>query len=165
MYSGNLGLTHDLGTILTAARRMRACAGVHFMIVGAGPQWKDLAESIAVHGDANITLQPLQPEDVLPYSLSCAEIALVSLEKGMEGISMPSKTYYSMAAGSAIIGLCPERSDLAYVLNAHSCGLRVEPGDVDGLVSAIESLRSSPLNCGGSATTPVRPRYALSPGK
>jgi glycosyltransferase involved in cell wall biosynthesis len=140
MYSGNLGLSHDICSIVSAARRLRHRTDIHFMIIGAGPQWNCICTSIKEYADPNITLLPLQPGEVLPYSLTTADIALVSLDKGMGGISMPSKTYYSLAAGAAVIGICPERSDLAYVLRTYECGLVVEPGNVDALVAAIAQL-------------------------
>jgi glycosyltransferase involved in cell wall biosynthesis len=114
------------------------------MIIGAGPRWSEIAESIERNGDTNITLLPLQAESVLPFSLATADIALVSLETGMEGISMPSKTYYCMAAGAAIVGICPERSDLAYVIREHDCGASIAPGDADGLARIIDRLSASP---------------------
>lgn len=144
MYSGNLGLTHDVNSILEAARRLRSRSDLHFMIIGAGPRWSEIAESIERNGNTNITLLPLQAESILPFSLATADIALVSLETGMEGISMPSKTYYCMAAGAAIVGICPERSDLAYVIREHDCGASIAPGDADGLARIIDRLSASP---------------------
>ncbi len=144
MYSGNLGVTHDIGSILDAARKLRGRSDIHFMIIGSGPQWTSLQQSIVEHGDPNVTLLPLQPMEVLPYSLATAEIALISLERGAEGISMPSKTYYSMAAGSAIVGICAAKSDLAHIVAINSCGHVVEPKSPDDLAAAILRLTDSP---------------------
>jgi glycosyltransferase involved in cell wall biosynthesis len=144
MYSGNLGLTHDVGSIIDVARRLRSRADIHFMIIGAGPQWKSLKESICEESDKNITLLPLQPYEILPYSLATADLAIVSQESGMEGISMPSKTYYSLAAGSAILAICPPQCDLGYVVASNDCGVIVEPGACETLAAQIERLASTP---------------------
>jgi glycosyltransferase involved in cell wall biosynthesis len=144
MYSGNLGASHDVMSILAAARELRPDARIHFMIIGAGPQWEAIQTAVREHGDTNVTLLPLQPEEMLPYSLATAEIALVSLDKGTEGVSMPSKTYYSMAAGAAIAAISVEQSDLAHVVRAYECGFVAPPGDVEALAAGIRRLAGDP---------------------
>ena len=148
LYSGNLGVTHDIRSILRAARMLRHRRDLHFMIIGAGPQWESIEQSIEDNNDSNVTLLPLQPSDVFPYSLATADIALSSLERGIEGISMPSKTYYSLAAGSAMIGICMGESDLAYVIKSNECGDVVSPGNPEGLARLIENMASSPTELG-----------------
>ena len=140
LYSGNLGLSHDLGTMVEAARRLQDQQDIHFMIIGAGSQWADL-EKAAQELD-NLTLLPYQPEEMLPYSLTTGDVAVVSLDRKFEGISMPSKTYYAMAAGAAVLGLSHRPSDLQMVIEQHECGVNVEPGDGDGFVEAVMRFRS-----------------------
>ena len=103
-----------------------------------------MSSALAEQHQANITLLPWQPIDMLPYSLSSADIAFVSLDKGSEGISMPSKTYSAMAAGSAILASCALNSDLADVVTTSNCGVVVEPRNVDEVVRAITNLCSNP---------------------
>ena len=143
MYSGNLGATHDIQSILEAARRLRHRKDAEFMIIGEGPQWNDVRDSIQANQDPNIILLPFQPAEVLPLSLATAEIALVSQDRRTAGISMPSKAYYALAAGAALAALCPEESDLAYLVRENECGIRVEPGDPEGLAAGIGMLLDS----------------------
>ena len=142
LYSGNVGLTHDLDTMIEAARRLQGQDGIGFLIIGGGPRWSEVVR--AGEGLSNLTLLPFQPEEVLPYSLGTGEVAVVSLAEGLEGISMPSKTYANMAARSAIIGISRAPNDLQAVIEQHDCGLNVEPGDVDGFVSAVRRFQSDP---------------------
>ncbi|MBW8000404.1 MAG: glycosyltransferase family 4 protein [Planctomycetes bacterium] len=140
MYSGNLGQMHDIETILAAAKELKNNNSIHFMIIGDGIK-KKLVEEAKVRDQLdNLTVLPFQPEDILPQSLSTADIAIIALGKGSEGLSVPSKTYYSMASGAAIIALCQGNSEVALTINRHQCGLLVDPGDVHGMVNAIEGL-------------------------
>ena len=139
LYSGNIGLTHDIGTMIEAARRLEDRQDIGFMIVGAGPRYEEARR--AARGLANVTVLPLQPEETLPFSLATGEVAVVSLGKGFEGVSMPSKTYHNMAARSAILGLSHAPNDLQQVIERHDCGVNVEPGDVDGFVEAVLRFR------------------------
>jgi glycosyltransferase involved in cell wall biosynthesis len=144
LYSGNLGRVHDLTLLPALADRLRTVPDVHFLIIGEGPGRALLEQACAQASLTNVTFLPLQPEEVLPYSLACGDIALVALAEGGEGVSMPSKTYYLMAAGAALLGLCREGSDLAAVIEAHSCGLHVPPQNVEQAAQAILQMRADP---------------------
>jgi colanic acid biosynthesis glycosyl transferase WcaI len=137
MYSGNMGLGHDIETMLEAARRLRAVRDLHFMFIGAGPKWQIIADYLRREATPNVTLLPWQPEAVVPFSLAAADVALVSLESGAEGLAFPSKALAAMAAGSALLGLSHTPSDLQVLIEQYHCGLNRKPGDVDGLVQAI----------------------------
>jgi len=137
MYSGNMGMAHDIETMLAAAQRLQDTPDVHFMFIGAGPKWQLVADTIRDHGLANVTLLGWQPEETLPFSLAAADVGLVSLEDDADGLAMPSKVCSMMAAGTALLGLSRESSDLERVIEQHQCGINLKPGDVKGIVKAI----------------------------
>ncbi|HLD46379.1 MAG TPA: glycosyltransferase, partial [Desulfobaccales bacterium] len=140
-YSGNMGMGHDIETMLNAARRLRPARDLHFMFIGAGPKWQSVADYLRLEAPDNVTLLPWQPEAVVPFSLAAADVALVSLEAGAEGLAFPSKALSAMAAGSALLGLSHTPSDLQALIEQFHCGLNVRPGDVEGLVQAILTFR------------------------
>jgi glycosyltransferase involved in cell wall biosynthesis len=142
LYSGNLGRVHDLALLPALAERLRAVPEVHFLIIGEGPGRAPLEAECARLRLSNVTFLPLQPEEGLLYSLACADIALVALAEGGEGVSMPSKTYYMLAAGAALLGLCRDGSDLAAVIDAQACGVHVPPHAVEQAAQAILQLRA-----------------------
>jgi len=140
MYSGNLGNTHDIETILAAAKQLKEHDSIDFMIIGEGAK-KNIVDKIK-HQDGldNLTILPFQPEEILPASLPTADIAVITLDKGCEGLSVPSKTHYYMAAGSALLGICDQSSEIAQMINKYDCGFVVKPGDTDAMVKAILEL-------------------------
>jgi colanic acid biosynthesis glycosyl transferase WcaI len=144
MYSGNMGMGHDIETMLNAARRLRSARDLHFLFIGAGPKWKIVADYIRQEAPTNVTLLPWQPESVVPFSLATADVALVSLEAGAEGLAFPSKALWAMAAGSALLGLSHIPSDLHGLIERFRCGLNIKPGDVEGLVEAILTFQNNP---------------------
>jgi len=141
MYSGNMGMGHDIETMLQAARRLRPARDIHFMFIGAGPKWQIVADYLRQAAPPNVTLLPWQPEAVVPFSLATADVAMVSLEAGAEGLAFPSKALAAMAAGAALLGLSNAPSDLQRLIDRFECGLNVNPGDADGLVKAILKFR------------------------
>jgi colanic acid biosynthesis glycosyl transferase WcaI len=165
MYSGNMGLGHDIETMLSAARRLRSARDIHFMFIGAGPKWQIVADHIRQEAPANVTLLPWQPEAVVPFSLAAADVALVSLESGAEGLAFPSKALAAMAAGSALLGLSHTPSDLQVLIEEFHCGLNIKPGDVEGLVQAILTFqddKSFLLQCRRTARLLAETTFARS---
>jgi hypothetical protein len=110
------------------------------MIIGEGAKRKIVEESKREDDLENLTILPFQPEDVLPASLPTADISIITLDKGSEGLSVPSKTHYYMAAGAALLGICDKDSEVAQMIKRHNCGVIISPGDVDSTVSNILNL-------------------------
>ena len=140
MYSGNLGKTHDIETILAAAREMQQYDAIHFMIIGEGAKKKLVEKAKYQDGLDNLTVLPFQPEEALSASLPTADISIVTLDEGAENLSAPSKTYYSMASGAALIALCDENSEVARTIKKHDCGFIINPGNTNEMIKTILEL-------------------------
>jgi glycosyltransferase involved in cell wall biosynthesis len=110
------------------------------MIIGDGAK-KGLVEQRKSEDNLdNMTVLGFQPEEVLPYLLAVADIAIVTLDEGSEGLSVPSKTYYAMASGAALIALCKKDSEVAQTVKKHDCGFVIKPHDTTAMVKAILEL-------------------------
>ena len=116
---------------------------IHFLLIGKGAKWHEAVEYQQQHELQNITILPYQPNSVYPYSVAAADIALVSLEPEAESLMLPSKTYYSMAAGSAMVGICGYKNDLRETIIKNKCGICVEPNKPDELAKVLLKLADS----------------------
>src|SRR5690606_25986340 len=76
--------------------------------------------------------------------MTSSQLSLVTLKESAAHTCVPSKAYSALAAGSALIAVAPERSDLAALVRRHRCGAVVSPGDVDGLVDALRQFVDDP---------------------
>ena len=141
LYSGNLGITHDIESIVEAATALRDDPAIEFLVIGAGPKWSLVERAIQAQGLTNVTLLPFQLEKDLPFTLTTGDVALITLESGIEGLSVPSKTFYAMASGAALIGLTHGPNEVTEIIERFGCGLTVEPGDVAGLKLAIQRFQ------------------------
>lgn len=101
-----------------------------------------LKKEIPEHSQVTFT-NGLLPEE-WKRTMSTHEIGLVTMKHGAEDILLPSKTYSAMAAGQAILAICPKRSDLADLVRKHKCGWVVEPNDTKALIKVLnESITDS----------------------
>lgn len=139
MYSGNFGIGHDAATILGAMQRLKDRAGIQFVFVGGGKRRPEVEAFIREKGLTNGRYMDYQPREMLAESLSAADIHLISLRAGMEGLIVPSKLYGIMACARPSIFVGPESSEVARVLGEAGCGVVVREGDAEGLARRIEA--------------------------
>ena len=163
-YSGNLGRVHEFDTLLGAAARLRAEAGIAFLIVGAGPRLAQVRERAAAGGLANIRFEPLQERDSLPQSLAIADVHLSILRPEFEGLVVPSKLYGIMAVGRPAIFIGDPGGETGGILRAADAGLSVACGDDGGLAQAILRLRDAPSErerLGANARSAFEAKYEM----
>ncbi len=144
LYSGNQGRCHDLVTLLGAALMLRHDSQIRFLFVGKGPQNARLRKLVHDWGLTNCTFLPYQDLDALPYSLTAAHLAVVSLGIEAEGLVAPSKLYGHLAAATPIAAITPASSYLRQLVEQHHCGRWFANGDADGLATWIRHLATHP---------------------
>ena len=138
-FSGNLGRTHDIEAVLDAARRLAHDPGVLFQFVGQGGK-AGLLRGREDAAAGNIHVLPRQPRADLNGMLSAADAVVIAFVDGMYGVSVPSRMYNVMAAGTPIIAMADPRSELALVVREERCGWVLRPGDSTGLAALAAHL-------------------------
>jgi len=144
MYSGALGDSHDLKSIVEAAEILHDQPDVRFLLIGGGLQEDDIRRLIEHKGLTNCRLLPWRDLDEIPYSLSAADCQIVSIDIGRGGTVVPSKLYSALAAGAAILAVSPPDTELVQDIERHQCGLWIEPRDPAVLAGAVRKLRDDP---------------------
>src|ERR1035437_91441 len=69
MYSGNLGLTHNIEALVDAAEILKSNEKIHFVIIGEGEKKAKIREIISEKQLTNVLLLPYQDKEMLPHSL------------------------------------------------------------------------------------------------
>ncbi|MDA8377710.1 MAG: glycosyltransferase family 4 protein, partial [Planctomycetia bacterium] len=144
MYSGNHSPANPLKTILDAAIQLRQDASLCFVFVGGGLGKCEVESCIQQHQLTNVLSLPYQPLADLKYSLSAADIHLVSLGENMVGIIHPCKIYGAMAVGRPILFLGPQPSHISDILQQQQIGWHIAHGNVDAAVATITTIRNTP---------------------
>jgi glycosyltransferase involved in cell wall biosynthesis len=139
MYSGNLGLYYNFETMLSAAALLQG-EPFRLVLIGAGGRKGWIAEQIRVRKLANTLLLPYQPFETISDSLAACDASLVTIARGVEGISFPSKLYSSLAIGRPIVALCEPDSELRELVDEDDVGVWLEPEDAEGLANAVRAM-------------------------
>lgn len=140
MYSGNLGLYYDLENIIQIADQFREEKNIVFLFIGEGAVKAKMQEYAHERGLENVLFLPYQPKEFIRYSLNAADVHLVVNQKGIKGVSVPSKIYGVMAAGKPVLGVLEQDSEVDRLISESGCGVRVEPQDYAGIARSIEYL-------------------------
>lgn len=144
MYSGNLGVVHEVDTLVGMIRETCFLEGVCFCFVGDG-YFKQRLAALARHEQwKHVILLPYQAKERLRYSLAAGDVHLVTLKANMAGLSVPSKIYGIMAAGRPVIFIGPPDSEVAHLVWEAGCGFVIVPGDARGAVQALLSYYRDP---------------------
>jgi glycosyltransferase involved in cell wall biosynthesis len=103
IHSGNIGATYNIEAIVELARVCRDDKRFNFLIIGDGAKRHIVENAIQLEKLNNITLLPPLPEEVLPYSLSTGDIAVVLLMPGLDGLMLPSTIPYYLASDCKVV--------------------------------------------------------------
>ncbi len=129
MYSGNLGLSHELTSIVEAACLLRDAPEIQLVFVGEGVQKPELVRRVQSEQLSNVTFLPYQPRSLLSDSLSAADVHLVTLRPGTEGCVMPSKLYGILAAGCPVLAVSPDGDDTSRFVQDNQVGVHCPASD------------------------------------
>jgi hypothetical protein len=147
LYCGNLGSMHDTQTVLDALQLPIGSAeqqlGFFLHFHASGPSYalfKQQVQSIdSVIAKTTCFEHPLGDEEWI-RRMKQAPVALITMKPGSEKVVMPSKTYSALAAGQAILAICPHDSDLARLVREENCGWVVNPGSPKDLWRAFSEI-------------------------
>jgi len=140
LYSGKIGFTSDVEILCDVAEAVND-DNVRFVIIGEGSRKKSIEQRINSSGlKDSFTILPLQEVNMLPYTLSSADLGVVILSKAASQLSIPSKTFSLLAIGVPILGITGDESDLNVLINQYRVGRCYNNENVDGIVKFIRTL-------------------------
>lgn len=149
LYSGNIGYLHEFDTIISTAEYFakEGSREIVFVFIGEGIKKGYIEEKIKEKGLYNILFFPYQSREMLTYSLGLADVSLVTLEKGFEGMVVPSKIYGILASGKPVIAIIGEESEITEIIRRGKCGKIIKIGDFKALSNAIINYYKNPQKC------------------
>jgi colanic acid biosynthesis glycosyl transferase WcaI len=143
VYSGTISRKQGVELLLEAGRHP-AAHGLRLLAVGEGPNRPLLEQGVASGAAPALTLQPLQPRELVPDVLASCDAALLPQLPGVGSTTLPGKLTTYMAAGLPVVAAADEASDAVRLIRELDCGLVVPPGDAGALVAALHELRADP---------------------
>lgn len=144
MYSGNMGATHAIEKIADLALEFINDPSFSFLLIGEGNKKQLLLNLKEKNKLNNLSILPYQSAEILPYSLACADVGIITLSAGAEDVSIPSKTFNLLAAGVALMVIASKNSDLSQLIDQYECGEHFEEHELERMVEFLRSVKNDP---------------------
>jgi colanic acid biosynthesis glycosyl transferase WcaI len=137
MHSGNVGHAQDLDSLIRAGTFLRDLADLQILIIGMGARHAELVALAELLEVEQVRFLYYQSREVLPQSLSAADVHVVGLAAGLAGYVVPSRLYGILAVGRPVIVAADIESETAQLVGNVGCGIVVPPGRPELLARAI----------------------------
>lgn len=149
-FFGNLGRMQGIDNLLEAIKQVTH-PKAQFVFIGDGSERHKIAQFIQSHPNLNVALKPSVPFSENNQVLADCDVALVTLAQGMNGLGVPSKAYFSMAADKPLLVVTDTGSELYQMLQDEpSIGWFCPAGDATQLAKLLDSICEQPIHdlCG-----------------
>lgn len=143
LYSGNMGLAHEFGTVLDAALELEERADIVFAFVGGGARHAEIARG-ARERRLSVEFHPWVEAPQLADGLTAGDVHLITMLDAVEGLLVPSKIYGVLAAGRPTLYVGPPGSAIAGILARADCGVTVPVGASRELAEWIRRYADEP---------------------
>lgn len=169
MYSGNIGYTHNVESIIALAEKMKDNENIVFLIIGEGGKKEKIIQMASEKGLNNCHFHDFLPAEELKYSLSAANIGIVTLTKETAFVSVPSKSFNLLSYGVPLLNIAPKGSELENIISKYDCGVSYTDSQLEEMSSFIskclenkryyENLKESALEASRSFTSANAEKY------
>ncbi|MEG0293022.1 glycosyltransferase family 4 protein [Enterococcus sp.] len=140
-YFGNMGTAQDIETIERVIGDVRLKKdGIGFLFAGHGNKKREIEQFIREGNLDNCYVFDYLSGEQFEDALKITDISIVSLEKKLSGLAVPSKTYSYYQSGKPVISIMDKETDISKEIQENYCGLSVENGNSIEIVEWLLSL-------------------------
>jgi glycosyltransferase involved in cell wall biosynthesis len=140
LYSGNLGLAHDIDTVAETITALKDDGRFRFVFAGGGARRKPLEAMCRERQIHSVDFRSYSSKMTLGESLGSGHIGLITQQTACLGSVVPSKVYGLLAAGRPVLFIGPQESTVAQIIRRFDCGWHVNCGDTASLLALLQTL-------------------------
>jgi len=144
LYSGNLGLAHDVATIRAVMAQLANHSDFQFVFAGGGLARRELIEFCHERGIEHASFPGYARLQDLGANLAECHVGLVTQKLSTLGAVVPSKIYGLMAAGRPVLFIGPPEATPALLIRQFECGWHFDCGDDAGVSAFLLRLVEDP---------------------
>lgn len=136
LYSGNIGLSGNVEVLIDVANEIKR-KDIIFLIIGDGAKKEEVQEKAIQLALNNVKFLPWQPIVELPFSLSSADLAVISIGAQASKLAVPSKLYNFLSVGAPLLCMTSKGSEVESLIERYNCGKCFDPFDIIGIARFI----------------------------
>jgi hypothetical protein len=155
MYSGNLAPGYDIEALIDLADHFKEIDDVVFIIIGDGWKFKKTKQLINQKRLQNCRLFPILPASEFKYSLSAADLGVVTISHSASQLGVPSKVFNHAALGVPLICIADKNSELSKLVADYDIGICCDKEEVSKMADFIKRLKGNKLDYDSYATRSI----------
>jgi colanic acid biosynthesis glycosyl transferase WcaI len=140
LYSGTLGLKHNVSKLLAVGKALRSRPDAMLVVASEGLSAEWLIAEVEREGIKNVRVLPFQPYEAYPEVLASADVLVALLENDAGGFSVPSKVLSYLCAERAIVLSASPNNLASRIIVKSGGGISVAPDDLQGFSDSIIRL-------------------------
>jgi glycosyltransferase involved in cell wall biosynthesis len=159
VYTGNLGMGHDVETVSRAMLGLRSDPRLRFVFLGGGERMKELQSFCGKNRLENVEFLSYVARERFNDIMKTADIGLVTQNPDCVGSIVPSKFYSIAAAGLPILYIGAAHATPARLIDQFQCGWFVpagQPHALESLLGRLANDRAQVLRLGAAALAAFR---------
>jgi glycosyltransferase involved in cell wall biosynthesis len=138
-FFGNIGRLQGIDNLLQSIKLTENRNAV-FLFFGGGAYLDMLTDFIGDNSNINIFYGGEVSKEDRNSCLASCDVAFVTLDSGMYGLGVPSKTYFSMCFDKPILAVMDANSEIARVVTEDKIGWYCEPKKPKELAHLIDKI-------------------------
>jgi len=141
VHAGNLGFYGAWHTLIQSAQMLES-QGVGLVFIGEGSKKQELQK--AAQNCGNVRFLPFRPASEIPAIMAAGDLHVITINRGLEGIVVPSKLYNILAHGRPLLAITTEKAEVARLVQQHECGVTADPDDATEVTHAVQRVLDTP---------------------
>lgn len=135
-FFGNIGRLQGIENILDSITLVEDDRAA-FLFIGDGALVSKVNDFVIRNPDKNVAYAGSIPLKDKNKGLAACDVALITLEKGMLGLGVPSKAYFSLAADKPLLAVMDDNAEISRVVRETGVGWQCGPADARALADLI----------------------------
>jgi glycosyltransferase involved in cell wall biosynthesis len=146
MYSGNLAPGHDIEALIDLADYLKDHNDIAFIIAGSGWKYKTIENLIKQKELRNCKLFPFLPAEEFKFSLSAADIGVVTISQQAAQLGVPSKVYNLAALGMPLLCIADKNSELSKLVDNYDIGICCKKDEISFMADFIKRIKRNHID-------------------
>lgn len=145
IYGGNLGKPQGIPFLIECLEANKNRTDCHFVVVGSGTYYDDLAERYAMNHNTSVTVMKGLPKEDYDRLVQSCHVGLIFLDYRFTIPNFPSRLLSYLEYKMPVICATDPNCDMGQIANENGFGVWCPSNNVEAFTNSVDSLLTSDI--------------------